>query len=55
MFYFTDLAKTANIENIKPVMAKLHIESSNCFNNNLLKFRDDKFKILDDETFVKVN
>lgn len=55
MYYFSDLAKTANIDNIKPVMAKLHIESSNRFNDNLLRFRDDKFKIVDHETFVKIN
>ncbi|KAH8403467.1 hypothetical protein KR222_001158, partial [Zaprionus bogoriensis] len=55
MDYYSDLAMTAKIENIKPVMAKLHIESSNCFNNNLLSFRDDLFKIIDNETFVKIN
>lgn len=55
MSYFTELAKTAGIENIKPVMAKLHIESSNCFNENLLHFREDIFKLVDSETFVKIN
>ncbi|KAH8402270.1 hypothetical protein KR009_010889, partial [Drosophila setifemur] len=53
--YFSDLAKTAGVKNIKPVMTKLHNESSKCFNENLLHFRDDNFKILDDETFVKLN
>jgi len=55
MSYFTELAKTAGIENIKPVMAKLHIESSNCFNENLLHFREDIFRLVDSETFVKIN
>ncbi|TDG38220.1 hypothetical protein AWZ03_015358, partial [Drosophila navojoa] len=55
MQYFTELANTAQIENIKPVMAKLHSESSNLFNENLLHFREDIFKIIDSETFVKVN
>ncbi|KAM8712525.1 hypothetical protein ACLKA7_012948 [Drosophila subpalustris] len=55
MSYFTELAETAGIENIKPVMAKLHIESSNCFNENLLHFREDIFKLVDSETFVKIN
>ncbi|EDW09798.1 senecionine N-oxygenase [Drosophila mojavensis] len=55
MQYFTELANAAQIENIKPVMAKLHCESSNLFNENLLHFREDIFKIIDSETFVKVN
>ncbi|XP_033248200.1 senecionine N-oxygenase [Drosophila miranda] len=53
--YFTDLAETAGVKNIKPVMTKLHNESSKCFNDNLLHFREDNFAILDDETFVKLN
>ncbi|BFG05462.1 senecionine N-oxygenase [Drosophila madeirensis] len=53
--YFTDLAETAGVKNIKPVMTKLHNESSKCFNDNLLHFREDNFAIVDDETFVKLN
>ncbi|EDX15629.1 GD15456 [Drosophila simulans] len=53
--YFTDLSQTAGVKNIKPVMTKLHNESSKCFNENLLHFREDNFAILDDETFVKLN
>lgn len=55
MQYFNELAETAKIGNIKPVMAKLHCESSNCFNENLIYFRDDIFKIIDTETFIKFN
>ncbi|EDV36272.1 uncharacterized protein Dana_GF12882, isoform B [Drosophila ananassae] len=53
--YFNDLANTAGIKNLKPVMTKLHNESSKCFNDNLLHFREDNFKILNDEAFVKIN
>jgi len=53
--YFTDLSQTAGVKNIKPVMTKLHNESSKCFNENLLHFREDNFAILDDETFIKLN
>ncbi|XP_037713560.1 senecionine N-oxygenase [Drosophila subpulchrella] len=53
--YFTDLSKTAGVKNIKPVMTKLHNESSKCFNENLRHFREDNFAIVDDETFVKLN
>ncbi|XP_017070433.1 senecionine N-oxygenase [Drosophila eugracilis] len=53
--YFSDLAKTAGVRNIKAVMTKLHNESSKCFNENLLHFREDNFAIVDDETFIKLN
>ncbi|EDW74760.1 uncharacterized protein Dwil_GK15848 [Drosophila willistoni] len=53
--YFTDLAETAKVKNIRPVMAKLHNESSNHFKKSLLNFRENIFKIVDDETFVQVN
>ncbi|XP_017124354.1 senecionine N-oxygenase [Drosophila elegans] len=55
IYYFSDLAETAGVKNIKAVMTKLHNESSKCFNENLLHFREDNFEILDDETFVKIN
>ncbi|XP_016952975.1 senecionine N-oxygenase [Drosophila biarmipes] len=53
--YFSDLSKTAGVKNIKPVMTKLHNESSKCFNENLRHFREDNFAIVDDETFIKLN
>ncbi|XP_037946848.1 senecionine N-oxygenase isoform X2 [Teleopsis dalmanni] len=55
MEYFTDLAETAEVTNIKEVMAKLHNESSERFLDDLLHFREDKFKLIDDFTFIKYN
>ncbi|XP_055626823.1 senecionine N-oxygenase-like [Toxorhynchites rutilus septentrionalis] len=52
--YYTDLAKTAGLRPIQPVMAKLHNESSQRFNDNLLNFRNDIFRIVDDVTFEEV-
>lgn len=52
--YYEDLANTASIAPIKPVMTKLHNESSQRFNDNLLNFRNDVFRIVDDETFEEV-
>lgn len=52
--YYEDLAKTASIAPIKPVMTKLHNESSQRFNDDLLNFRKDVFRIVDDETFEEV-
>uniref|UniRef100_A0A2M4A8U0 Flavin-containing monooxygenase n=1 Tax=Anopheles triannulatus TaxID=58253 RepID=A0A2M4A8U0_9DIPT len=53
--YYDDLAKTADIEPIKPVIHKLHKLSAFRFSEDLVNFRKDKFRIVDDETFVKVN
>lgn len=52
--YYDDLASTAGIENLTPVMTKLHNESSQRFLDDLVNFRKDRFRVLDDETFVKV-
>lgn len=51
--YYDDLASTAQIDNLKPVMTKLHNESSQRFLDDLVNFRKDIFRIIDDETFVK--
>ncbi|XP_075155555.1 flavin-containing monooxygenase 1 [Haematobia irritans] len=53
--YYNDLAETAAIENIKPVMTYLHNESSRRFLDDLLHFRDDVFRIVDNENFEKIN
>lgn len=52
--YYDDLSRTAQIENLKAVMTKLHNESSQRFLDDLLNFRKDIFRIVDDQTFVKV-
>ncbi|XP_049545337.1 senecionine N-oxygenase-like [Anopheles darlingi] len=50
--YYDDLAQTAGIKPIAPVMTKLHNESSQRFVDDLIHFRDDVFAIVDDEAFV---
>jgi len=52
--YYADLAETADIEPLKPVITKLHNWSSMRFLDDLTNFRKDVFRILDDETFIKV-
>uniref|UniRef100_A0A182QBZ2 Flavin-containing monooxygenase n=1 Tax=Anopheles farauti TaxID=69004 RepID=A0A182QBZ2_9DIPT len=52
--YYDDLAKTAEIETIAPVMTKLHNESSQRFVDDLIHFREDVFKIVDDDNFEYV-
>jgi dimethylaniline monooxygenase (N-oxide forming) len=53
--YYSDLAETADIEPLKPVITKLHNESSQRFLDDLVNFRNDVFRIVDDQTFIKVN
>lgn len=52
--YYEDLARTADIEPIKPVMTKLHNESSKRFNDDLINFRNDIYKIIDDENYIHI-
>lgn len=52
--YYDDLAATAEIEPLKPVITKLHNWSSLRFLDDLMNFRKDVFRIVDDETFVRV-
>lgn len=52
--YYDDLAKTAGISNIKPVITKLHNETCQRFLEDLTNFRKDIYRILDDETYIKI-
>uniref|UniRef100_A0A182NVD2 Flavin-containing monooxygenase n=1 Tax=Anopheles dirus TaxID=7168 RepID=A0A182NVD2_9DIPT len=52
--YYDDLAKTAEIDTIAPVMTKLHNESSQRFVDDLIHFREDMFQIVDDDNFEYV-
>jgi dimethylaniline monooxygenase (N-oxide forming) len=53
--YYNDLADTAGIERIPPVFSKLHNESSNRFQDDLVHYRDDRYKIIDNENYVQLN
>lgn len=53
--YYDNLATTAGVETIPNVMTKLHNFSSLRFLDDLTNFRNENFRILDNETFVKVN
>lgn len=52
--YYSDLAVAAGLEPLKPVISKLHNFSSMRFLDDLINFRKDIFRVLDDEVFVKV-
>lgn len=49
--YYIELATLANIEPIKPVITKMHRHSKLIRERDLIKFRRQKFYIIDDYTF----
>ncbi|CAG9821332.1 unnamed protein product [Phaedon cochleariae] len=53
--YYNDLAGDAKTAPIAPVYVKLRDTSVRQLYNDLLNFREDRYKLLDSENFVKVN
>ena len=52
--YYKYLAVTAGVEPLPPVLTKLHNDSSNRFLDDLVHYREDRYKIIDDENFVQI-
>lgn len=52
--YYEDLANTAGITPLPPVLTKLHNESSKRFLDDLVHYRQDRYKIIDDYNFVQL-
>lgn len=52
--YYESMARIAEIESIKPVMTLIHNESSQRFLDDLVNFRKERYSIIDDYTFVKL-
>lgn len=53
--YYDDLSDTGSLERLPPVLTKLHNESSNRFLEDLNNYREDRYKILDEENFVQLD
>ena len=53
--YYSDLANVAGITPLPPVLSKLHNESSMRFLKDLVHFREDRYKIIDDYNFVQLS
>lgn len=49
--YYADLATTAGIDPIKPVIPRMHVYTGLSREKNYLSFRRQKFYVIDDETF----
>ncbi|XP_029033970.2 senecionine N-oxygenase-like isoform X2 [Osmia bicornis bicornis] len=52
--YYDDLANTAGITPLPPVLAKLHNESSTHFLDDLVHYRETRYKIIDDYNFIQL-
>lgn len=53
--YYDDIANVAGIKRLPPVLTKLHNESSDRFLDDLTHYREDVYKIIDDEHFLQLN
>jgi len=53
--YYEDLAAAANTKPIAPVIVKLRDESVKRLYDDLQNFRENRYKILDNDSFVKVH
>lgn len=52
--YYEDLAKTADLVPIPPVLTALHNDSSQRFLDDLINYRKDRYKIIDDHRFIQL-
>ncbi|XP_076280269.1 senecionine N-oxygenase [Lasioglossum baleicum] len=52
--YYDDLARTAGVTPLPPVLTKLHNESSMRFLDNLTHYRESRYKIIDDYNFIQL-
>lgn len=49
--YYGDVARTADVTPVPPIMARMHMHSERRRNEDLLKYRNDVFRVLDDNNF----
>lgn len=52
--YYNSLANLAGIETLPPVLTKLHNESSKRFLDDLVHYREDRYKIIDDYDYIQL-
>ncbi|XP_066995496.2 senecionine N-oxygenase [Anabrus simplex] len=52
--YYDDLADSAQLPRLPPVMASLHNESSRRFLEDLAHYREDIYRIVDENTYIQV-
>lgn len=52
--YYDNLSNTAGITRLPPVLTKLHNESSKRFLDDLVHYREDRYRIIDDYNYVQL-
>lgn len=52
--YYDDLAKIGGIEQLPPVLGKMHADSGKRFLEDLSNYRQDRYKVVDDFNFIKL-
>lgn len=53
--YYSELAALGNLEPLPSVLTKLHNESSQRFLEDLVNYREDVYKIVDGNNYIKIN
>lgn len=52
--YYDSLADAGRLPRIPPVLTKLHNDSSQRFLDDLVGYRNDVYRIIDDNTYLKI-
>lgn len=52
--YYAKIAAAAHLQPLPPVLAALHCESSRRFLEDLVNFREDVYRIADENTYVQI-
>ncbi|KAF7989325.1 hypothetical protein HCN44_007999 [Aphidius gifuensis] len=52
--YYDDLAKVAGVEQLPPVLGKMHADSGKRFLEDLSNYRQDRYQVVDDFNFIKL-
>jgi len=52
--YYDDLARLGGLKPLDPVLTKLHNESSRRFLEDLVNYRSDVYRLVDENNYVKV-
>lgn len=53
--FYEQLAEEAEIETIPPAVVKLRIDSEKKITEDLMNFRSDIYRIIDNENYIKIN
>lgn len=52
--YYEELSQAADLDPLPPVLTSLHNESGQRFLDDLINYREDRYKIIDDYNFIQI-